>query len=99
MSGEIRNAHNVSSRRICFVFEQEGVFFGLEGLSLAEYCGLGHLHDLLLDQKSDMELVVDCDHCYLVEHQDDDVLYYGLHSDNEDAFKSELQKKIVKITG
>ena len=98
MSSEIRPANHVSSSRICFVLEQEGVFFGLESLSLAEYCGLGHLHDLLLDYKSDMELVVDCENCYLVEYQDDDVVYYGLHSDNEDAFKAELRKVISELT-
>jgi hypothetical protein len=97
LSGEIRFANQVSSRRICFVFEQEDVFFGLEDLSLAEYCGLGHLHDLLLDHKSDMELVIDCKNCYLVEYQDDDVVYYGLHSDNENAFKAELQTMIKKM--
>ena len=99
VSGEIRSANNVLSKRICFVFEQEGAFLGLEGLSLAEYCGVGHLHDLLQDHKSDMELAFDCDHCYLVEYQDDDVVYYGLHSDNEDTFKAELRKIIAKITG
>jgi hypothetical protein len=93
----MRNAKNVLSRRICFVLEKDDVFFGLEGLSLAEYCGLGHLHDLLLEHKSDMDLVVDCENCYLVEYQDDDIVYFGLHSDNEAAFKDELRKKIRRI--
>ena len=96
MSSEIRNSAEVTTSRICFIEETWDCFEGLENLTLADYCGLGHLRDALQDQISDMELIIECLNCYLVEYDEDkDAVYHALHSDDENAFKAELRVRIL----
>jgi hypothetical protein len=96
MSFEIRKSEQVTTRRICFIRETCEAFEGLEDLTLVEYCGLGRLHDKLLDSITDMELIIECVNCYLVEHTAfEGAVFHALHSDDEQAFKSELRNKIL----
>ena len=99
MSYEIRDSEDVTTSRICFIQETWDVFEGLEDLTLSDYCGLGHLHDELLDHVTDMDLVNECMNCYIVQYSEDEgVVYHALHSDDEKTFKAELRRKILEYT-
>jgi hypothetical protein len=88
-----------SSRKVCDYLEDEG-FVKAGGLTfyLADYCGLGHLCDDIGDCMSDLELAEECsNHCFFIEFNLGNVVYYELHTDNPDAFKAELRSHILKV--
>ena len=93
MTGEILSSDEVSTKRISFLDDQQDC---TEIGSLADYCGLGHLHDQLLDVITDHELIIECKHCFIVECDEGDYVIYELHSNNVAEFKKELTWRIKK---
>ena len=88
-----------ASHKVCDYLEVEGGFIwqGNSTFYLADYCGLGHLCDEIGDCMSDLELAEECNkHCFFVEFVefDGEVVYHELHTKDEEAFKSELRKRI-----
>ena len=84
-----------SSHKVCDYLEVEGGFIEAGGgrFYLADYCGLGHLCDEIY--MSDLDLAEECNkHCFFVEFDDGEVVYSELHTKDEEAFKSELRKRI-----